>query len=79
MADKYAQADNFNSQMSSIRIVYEFEIDKQKNEKALLSAQGSTTSILPLNDLLDLCIKSMFKKSKCNYAIPGNLMLDING
>ena len=61
--------------MSSIRIVYEFEIDKQRNEKAVLSAQGSATSILPLNDLLDLCIKSMFKRSKFNYNIPNNLML----
>ena len=30
---------------------------------------------MPLNDILDLCIKSLFKKSSINYNIPGNLLL----
>ena len=32
--------------------------------------------MLPLNDLLDLCVRSKFKKSTYNYAIPGNLLLE---
>ena len=31
--------------------------------------------MFPLNDILDLCVKSKFKKSTENYAIPGNLLL----
>lgn len=60
--------------MSSFRVVYEFELDTEANAKACLSS--STTQYLPLNDLLDLCVKSMFKKSVENRAIPGNLLLD---
>ena len=67
------QIDEFNSQISSIRVIYEFELDANANKKACLENQH--TQMLPLNDLLDLCVKSMFKKSMVNYAIPGNLLL----
>ena len=70
--------DEFNEKLSSIRVVYEFELCSMANTKPLLSALGSNSQFLPLNDLLDLCIKSLFKKSAANYAIPGNLMLKQN-
>ena len=78
MAKNYSQIDNFNSELANIRIVYEFEIDQVLNNKAVLKADGSSTKILPLNDLLDLCVKSAFKKSAINYSIPGNLILEEN-
>lgn len=70
--------ENYNEHLKSFRVVYEFELDRKANSKALLSSSGSSMQFIPLNDLLDLCIKSMFKKSKSNYALPGNLMLDDN-
>lgn len=54
-----------------MHVVYEFERDAEANSPACLSTHSSTT--LPLNDLLDLCIKSMFKKTQLNTSIPGNL------
>ena len=64
----------YNSNVSSFRVVYEFELDIKTNEKACLSSND--IKYLPLNDLLDLCVKSMFKKSISNNAIPGNLILE---
>ena len=72
------EIDEFNEKLSSIRVIYEFELCSMANTKPLLSALGSNSQFLPLNDLLDLCIKSLFKKSVANYAIPGNLMLKQN-
>lgn len=66
--------DSFNSSVSAFRVVYEFELDANANAKSCLS--NDLTYCMPLNDLLDLCIKSMFKKAAINYAIPGNLLLD---
>lgn len=66
-----------NVEMSCVRVVYEFELDLNANHKALLNTDDSSTSyVIPMNDLLDLCVKSMFKKVQANYSIPGNLLLD---
>lgn len=69
----YAQIEAFNAQVSSIRVIYEFELDAIANSIACLN--NSTTQFLPLNDILDVCVKSMFKKAAINYAIPGNLLM----
>lgn len=73
-AYKAEEAFQYNSDVSSFRVVYEFELDSKANEKACLSSED--IRYLPLNDLLDLCVKSMFKKSISNNAIPGNLLLE---
>ena len=70
------RVDQFNTQVSCMRVVFEFELDNHANEKALLTLKDTNTQLLPLNDLLDLCIKSTFKKAENNYAIPGNLLLN---
>ena len=44
-------------------------MDDKCNFPALLSANGSSIHIIPLNDILDLCIRSMLKKSVNNYAL----------
>ena len=58
-----------------MRVVFEFELDCNANEKGVLAIGSTHSQFCPLNDLLDLCIKSTFKKAETNYAIPGNLLL----
>ena len=73
-ADDARKVFEFNSQASCMRMVFEFEIDHQDNQKACLSSNDCI--YFPLNDILDLCIKSMFKRPIINYNIPGNLLLE---
>lgn len=66
-----------NAKLSCVRFVYEFELDAVSNHKALLSTDNQSISrMIPMNDLLDLCVKSMLKKSSINQALPGNLLLN---
>jgi len=68
--------EQWNAKMAKMRVIYEFEKDSLKNAKTCLktNANGIQTTLLPLNDILDLCIKSRFKKTKNNRNIPGNLI-----
>jgi len=54
-----------------MHVVYEFEKDKNDNSIAVLS--GLSSVLLPMNDILDLCIKSRFKKMYANSNVPRNL------
>jgi len=54
--------------MEVMHVVYEFEKDGDANETAALS--NVSRVLLPLNDILDLCIKSRFKKMSVNYNVP---------
>ena len=55
-----------------MHVVFEFEVDQDANDKACLN-DGSSLRTFPLNDLLDLCIKSRFKKTLKNSNVPFNL------
>ena len=67
-----AKLDEFNAKQECIHVVFEFELDSQANNKACLSSEQYDMT-LPLNDLLDLCIKSRFKKTLKNSNVPFNL------
>ena len=69
-----AVLDEFNNRAVKMRVVYEFEFDKKTNQPVCLSNESTTT--LPLNDLLDVCVRSMFKKTQKNFNIPENIMLN---
>lgn len=64
----------YNSKIHRIRVVYEFEKQFKTNSEAVLIDNAVQTQFLPMNDLLDLCIKSQFKKNKKNGNVPGNLI-----
>ena len=57
-----------------MRVIYEFEKSRSENAKTVLVGNRQQQTFLPLNDLLDVCVKSQFKKSMMNYNIPGNLI-----
>lgn len=60
----------FNKQMRRLHVVLEFEFDESANGKACMSSVHKT---LPVNDILDLCIKSRFKKTLKNSNVPFDL------
>lgn len=62
----------FNSKYSNMHVVYEFEKQKAPNAKTVLEEDIATT-VLPLNDILDVCIKSRFKKSAINSNVPHDI------
>lgn len=77
--DEYLEATSeqikaFKKKMQKLRVIYEFENDADANKKACFNNGNMTVRDLPLNDILDVCIKSMFKKSYANRNIPGNLV-----
>jgi hypothetical protein len=53
-----------------MHVVFEFELDSTANAKSCIE---SVYKLLPINDLLDLCIKSRFKKTLKNSSVPFNL------
>ena len=63
--------ESYHQQHMKMHVVYEFEKDKNDNSIAVLS--GLSSVLLPLNDILDLCIKSRFKKMYANSNVPRNL------
>lgn len=67
--------EKFNSKTINAHVIYEYEKIVGENSKTLLQSDTTLSSILmPLNDLIDVCIKSQFKKNALNYNIPGNLI-----
>lgn len=66
--DRLKEIEKYNQNAQTMHVVYEFEKDGRANECAALSDVSRT--LLPLNDILDLCIKSRFKKMSVNYNVP---------
>ena len=67
--------DIASASMTKMRVIYEFEKSINDNSKTILQYDDSLKNILlPLNDLLDVCVKSQAKKSALNYNIPGDLI-----
>ena len=62
----------FNLKQQRMHVIFEFEVDQIANDKACLN-ESSVLKTFPLNDLLDLCIKSRFKKTLKNSNVPFNL------
>lgn len=70
-----ASLDEFSTKMTKMHVIYEFEKVADDNSKTLLQCSNAQKSMLmPLNDLLDLCVKSQAKKTALNYSIPGDLI-----
>lgn len=71
-----AEVSAFNEKHKLMRVIYEFELQSNPNADACLDVSSSMDQMircLPLNDILDLCIKSRFKKSLANSNIPFNM------
>lgn len=68
--------EQWNAKVAKMRVIYEFEKDFLNNAKTCFKTEsnGIQTTLLPLNDILDLCIKSRFKKTKKNRNVPENLI-----
>lgn len=64
----------FNNNFAKLRVIYEFERNSIVNAKTVLVEKNTGVELNALNDLLDICVKSQFKKSVNNYNIPGNLI-----
>lgn len=64
----------FNSRISKLHVVFEFEKDDIRNQTVMHIENSTSQQLFPLNDILDLCVKSQFKKTKNNGNIPGNLI-----
>lgn len=54
------------------RVVFEFENYKNQNMQASFQTKNDEQYILPLNDILDLCIKSQFSQDN-NFNVPQNM------
>ena len=67
----------YASKMKELHVVYEFEKSAVDNEKTCFKDGSNNFKNLPLNDILDVCIRSMFKKFSKNPNIPGNLIHNI--
>ena len=67
-------AREFNERMSNIRVIYEFEKNISANQQAILM-DSNQIPLMPLNDILDVCVKDGFKKNYNNQNIPGNLVV----
>ncbi len=68
---------DFNDAVSKsyrLRVVYEFEKIDFDNANAVTIENATQKILLPLNDILDVCVKSQFKKSRKNFNVPGNLI-----
>ena len=66
--------DEYNKRKAKIHVIYEFERKPRDNAKTVLIETSTNDELLPLYDIIDICIKSQFKKSKINTHIPGNLI-----
>ena len=72
---KKEQLDKLKAKTVKAHVIYEYEKIASENSKTLLQSDIALSSILmPLNDLVDVCVKSQFKKNALNYSIPGNLI-----
>lgn len=62
----------FNEKSKKIHVLFEFERDSLSNAKTMLSCINGQ-SLFPLNDLLDVCVKSQFKKTSPNSMVPADM------